>query len=406
MVSIAKYVITAWLIFGWLTLAAQFGLPAHLPEGPVLPVGAVVDSGLQHSPALRAAALGLLQQQDLVASAVNLPNPQVVLQNTTGNFFTVGFQQNLDFPTVYAAQKELQVANVSLAERAQAVELEDQKYLLQVLYVELQYRYALLQWNRSQDSVLALLADQAARQFAAGEIDYLQSSYPLAASAQQRAAFDQSKGEFWGILYKLKMLAGIAQDFLPSATSRQPDPNLASLSLNFVGDNAALSYLSQSVAVNGRALHLERQRALPSLSVGIINNGERATTYPNRIYGGIGIPLWFWQYKSKIAAAKTAVTVSEARLDAKRLVLSADLAQALPQNEMLYQGLRSYETQILPNAAALKSAANRMFVAGLRSYSEYLRSLNDVANMELAYWETWKNYQLNSIYIHYLCGKL
>ena len=97
---------------------------------------------------------------------------------------------------------------------------------------------------------------------------------------------------------------------------------------------------------------------------------------------------------------------SEYQLEAKQLQLNADLEQALSQNQALTDGLSAYEMNALPNADELKSAANRMFLAGLGTYAEYLRTLNDVANIELAYWETWKNYQLNSIYLQYLCGTL
>ena len=137
-----------------------------------------------------------------------------------------------------------------------------------------------------------------------------------------------------------------------------------------------------------------------------MNNGVRETTFGNRIYGGIGIPLWFWQYKGRIAASKKEISASEYQLEAKQLQLNADLEQALAQNQSLAEGLNAYEVSVLPNAVELRSAANRMFLAGMRTYAEYLRTLNDVANMELAYWETWKNYQLNSIYIQYLCGTL
>lgn len=366
----------------------------------------IEDSGLSHSFALQAATLEIGRQQDLVASAVNLPNPQVVLQNTNGLFFSLGVQQNLDFPTVYTAQKKLQKENVVLAEKSQVVEIQDQKYLLHVYYTELQYRFRLWEWYQSQDSLFSLLADQAQRQFVAGEVDFLQSSYAKAEAAQRNAALIQAKGEYLGILHKIQRLTGITGDFIPMLDASQGNWKLAEPSRLSVGNNPSLGHLRQGVAVSSQAWRLERNRALPSLTVGYMNNGARETTFGNRIYGGVGIPLWFWQYKGRIAAAKKEVMVSEYKVKAKELEISADLEQALAQNQALYNGLNAYETKVLPNAEELRSAANRMFLAGMRTYAEYLRTLNDVANMELTYWETWKNYQLNSIYIQYLCGTL
>jgi outer membrane protein, heavy metal efflux system len=387
-------------------LQAQHGVPVNIGQWRTIELPAILDSGLHHSPALHASALEIERQGDLVASAVNLPNPQVVLQNTTGNFFTVGFQQNLDFPTVYAAQKKLQVENVILAEKSQGVEILDQKYLLHVYYAELQYRYILWNWYQSQDSLFSLLADQAQRQFEAGEVDFMQPAFAKAEAGQRKAIGNQAKGEFLGMLRKLQTLTGITWDFVPTLPLAQGNPIMLAPSSLTVGNNPTLGHLRQGVAVSSQAWRLEKQRMLPQLSVGIINNGERSTTYPNRIYAGVGLPLWFWQYKGRIAAAKKDVKVNEYRLEASQLQLNADLEQALAQHQALADGLIAYETEVLPKAEELSSAANRMFLAGLRTYAEYLRTLNDVANIRLAYWEASKNHQLNSIYIQYLCGLL
>ncbi len=406
MVRIVKYVIAVSLAFRWLAVAGQGNLPPKQLEWPTLSLSVIADSGLSHSPALQAAALEVGRQQDFVASAVNLPNPQVLLQNTNGLFFSLGVQQNLDFPTVYAAQKKLQKDNVALAEKSQAVEIQDQKYILHVYYTELQYRFRLWESHQSQDSLFSLLADQAQRQFQAGEVDFLQSSYAKAEAAQRNAALIHAKGEYLGILHKIQMLTGIKDDFRPTLVAAQGNRPLTEASNLSVGSNPALGYLRQSTEVSSQAWRLERNRALPSLTVGYINNGVRETSLGNRIYGGVGIPIWFWQYRGRIAAAKKAIGVSEHLMEGKELQLNADLEQALAQNQALAEGLRAYEAKVLPNAEELKSAANRMFLAGLRTYAEYLRTLNDVSNMELTYWETWKNYQLNSIYIQYLCGTL
>lgn len=406
MVRILKYVIAMSLSLGWLSVTGQGNLSPWQLEWPTLPLATVVDSGLSHSPALQAAALEIGRQQDLVASAVNLPNPQVLLQNTNGLFFSLGAQQNLDFPTVYAAQNKLQKENVVLAEKSQAVEMQDQKYLLHVYYTELQYRFLLWRWNQSQDSLFSLLADQAQRQFVAGEVDFMQSSYAKAEAAQRKVAVSQAKGEYLGMLHKIQRLTGIKGDFLPIGEAPQGNQKSTEPAHFSVGNNPTLVHLRQGIVVSSQAWRLEKQRTLPSLTVGYMNNGVRETTVGNRIYAGVGIPFWFWQYRGRIAAAKKAVSVCEYQAEAKQLQLDADLDEALAQNQALSDGLIAFEVNVLPNAKELRTASNRMFIAGLRTYSEYLRTLNDVANMELNYWETWKNYQLNSIFIQYLCGTL
>lgn len=365
-----------------------------------------VDSGLKHSPSLQAFATEVQRQQELIPSAVNLPNPQVVLQNTNGLFFSMGVQQSLDFPTVYAAQKRLLSESASLAEKSRLVEVQDQKYLLHLYYADLQYRFGLLKLSQSQDSLYEELAVQAHRQFEAGEVDFLQSSYAKAEASKQRLATGEAQGEYLGAMRKLQIVTGIEEDFIPEIGHHpweQLQPDHSRLS---VGNNPSISRLQQGIVVSSNALRLEKNRALPSLTIGYINNGDYTTTIPNRVYGGVGIPLWYWQYKSRIAAARKEVEIGEYQLQAKEMQLNADLERAFALEQALSQGIREYESTVMPNAQELKEASKRMFEAGLRTYADYLRTLADVRNIELAYWEAWKSYQLNHIYIQYLCGTL
>jgi outer membrane protein, heavy metal efflux system len=406
MSPLAKSILLLCILTRYLSLPAQQPMVDQPWNWPVKDAGEWMDEACENNPTLKAAALEISRQQDLVAAAVNLPAPQVILQNTTGNFFTVGVQQSLDFPTVYAAQKKLQKEQVVLAQKAQSVELLDQKYLLSLYYAEYQYRYELIALWQSQDSAFAKMADQAQRQFAAGEVDFLQASYAKAEAATTAVAASQALAEFKALAAKIQALTGSKENFRPTAPELSKVGRRESETRLALGGNPTLATLIQNTVISRRSYQLERQRWLPGITVGLINNGERSTTYPNRIYAGLGLPIWFWQYKGRTAAAKKAISVDELRLEAKQRQLGADLDQAMVQNQAFAASLQTYETTILPTAMELADAARRMFQAGMRTYADYLRTLKDVSSIRIAFWETWKNYVQNSIYIDYLCGTL
>src|SRR5688500_10836718 len=59
----------------------------------VIQIKTVIDSAVNYSPRLKGANAAVSQQQHLLKSAINLPNPEILLQNPTGHFYTIGVQQ-------------------------------------------------------------------------------------------------------------------------------------------------------------------------------------------------------------------------------------------------------------------------------------------------------------------------
>ena len=50
--------------------------------------------------------------------ATHIPDPELILESTTGDFMTIGVQQSFDFPTVYARQKQLAEQQTELSTKA------------------------------------------------------------------------------------------------------------------------------------------------------------------------------------------------------------------------------------------------------------------------------------------------
>ena len=122
-----------------LTFIALLLLSANAYSQNVVSLRTIIDSSLVNNPSIKAANASVKQQQHLVKSAMNLPSPEILLQNPTGTFYTVGAQQSFDFPTVYGSQRKIQKENVKLAEISKnrypklAVVGDLRKVLLQIL---------------------------------------------------------------------------------------------------------------------------------------------------------------------------------------------------------------------------------------------------------------------------------
>lgn len=371
----------------------------------VMPLKTIVDSALKYSPALKSSQAVVSQQQHLLRSAVNLPNPEILLQNPTGHFYTLGIQQTFDFPTVYGAQRKIQKENIKLAESGAKLTGMDVRYQVHILYSELQYQYELMKLWQLQDSFFHKIADNAGRAFKAGSIDFVQASFARVQAGQVRTSYNLAKASYTGILLQLKTISGIPEDFIPDSLTTISS-FLVSPSDTSIANNYSLIYSRQQIEINEKRVQLEKQKTLPGFTVAYLNQGEKNTIFQNRFYAGLRIPLWFWQYKGNIEAAKKQVEASKYNADANLLQLSSEM-QAAYGRYMAYAGaLLYYSSDILNEAAALTKASDRFYASGNTSYRDYLGNLNEANEVRKSYLETLKNHNQALIYILYLNGTL
>ena len=67
---------------------------------------------------------------------------------------------------------------------------------------------------------------------------------------------------------------------------------------------------------------------MPGFNIGFINAGEKDTPFKNQLFAGLRIPLWFWQYKGNINAAKSQIEVSKFNSQNEILKTTVELQSA------------------------------------------------------------------------------
>ena len=368
----------------------------------ILQLQTVIDSSLVNNPSVKAANAAVQQQQHLVKSAINLPSPEILLQNPTGNFYTIGAQQSFDFPTVYSSQKKVQKENVKLAEIAKTRSSADLKYQISILYSELRFEQQSLQLLQQQDSIYSVIAINADRSFKAGTIDYIQSSFAKLQAGQVKTNLFVAQANYNSILQSIKTISGIKADFL--ADTNEVETLLKTDAS--IDQNTNLLFAKQEIIISEKRLKLERQKLLPGFNIGFINAGEKDTPFKNQLFAGLRIPLWFWQYKGNINAAKSQIEVSKFNSQNEILKTTVELQSAQSKNAAYKKALDFYKSDASKLASSLIDASNRFYKSGNYSVTEYLRNLNDAANIQKNYLELQKNYNQTIIYIQYLTGNL
>lgn len=376
-----------------------FSVPAFAQT--LLTADEAVAAALKNSPAIKASGLVVRQNEQLVRSARNIPNPDLTFDSPSGAFYTLGVQQSFRFPTVYAQQAKLQQQQIVLAQKEKIVTENDLKYRIRTVYLNVQYTDAYLQQLQSQDSAYAQIAVAAQRNFDVGTIDKLALTFAQTQAADLRNQVAMAIQELAVSKGQLSFFTNIP-NFNVSPLVFTPNAILAFEPTQ----NPRIEAAKQIELINQKTIEIEKANALPGFMVGYYNQGSRETNLGLRWRVGVSIPLWAGQYKSRIAAAQTGQEIAKQRTEAQTQVLSADLQAAQGDLKKFQNSLTFYETVALQQANDIISTARRFFESGQTDYINFLRTTNDAYTIKLRYVETLRGYNQSILTINYLTGTL
>jgi outer membrane protein, heavy metal efflux system len=378
----------------------------HVFAQRVIPESEIIELALKNSGAFQSADLQVQQNRYLQKTGFNLPNPEVIAESPTGEFYAVGVLQPVEFPSVYFKQNQLRKQITKLSEKQKELTSQDVKIAIRTLYLNLQFTEAVYDQLKFQDTLYAQISNAAQRQFDAGTIDYLAKTFAISQAGEIHNQFIQTRYELEAMRNQIKIYTGIADDFKAIALTRMNFELVDVADTAAVSSNPTVQYYQQRKNVNRKTLSVERNKALPGLVFGYLNQGPKDTDTYYRFRVGFTVPLWFWQYSGNIKAAKTGVQIAEQDLKAQTQSLSAQLLQAVADFRKYNESLNYYETQGLSRADEIIKTARRFFTSGQDDYIAYLRNINEAYNIKARYLETLRNFNQSVIIINYLTGKL
>lgn len=385
------------ILFLGLTLGC---LSAHSQQ--FLTESEAVEIALKNSPALKAAGLSVRQNEQLMRSARNIPNPDLTFDSPTGQFYTLGVQQSFRFPTVYQYQSQLQSQQIGLAQKEQLITQNDLKFRVKFIYQSIQATEAIRLQISAQDSVYEQIRQAAKRQFEAGTIDKLALTFAETQAAEVRNALTEAtqqvatnKAQLAVLMQRVELNFAV----IPQTTLSFPPTN------DFT-QNPLIQASEQQALINQKAIEVERANSLPGFMVGYYNQGSRESNLGLRWRAGVSIPLWAGQYKSRIAAAQTGYEIAKQRTEAQKVALATDLQAARGELTRYRNSLNYFQNTALRQADELISTAQRFFESGQTDYVGFLRTTNDAYNIKLRYLDTLRSYHQTVLNINYLMGTL
>ncbi|MBL7798612.1 MAG: TolC family protein [Saprospiraceae bacterium] len=362
---------------------------------------AAVAAALQNHPLVQAASFEVQAKKHGEKAALNLPNPEINAESPTGEFYAVGVLQSFEFPTVYARQKQVARAETDLARASQRMSENDLRYLVRVLYLETQVAESQARQWGERDTLYRRIAQVAARQFAAGELDFLQKTLAEneagqvnlqhRAAGQQAVSFRRELAAYTG-LPDLGALLPLAPDTM--GTDGQP----------LLQNNPGVAYSQQAVQVAERQVGLAKSRALPNFSLGYLNQGPVNTPLDYRFRASIGIPLWAGQYSAGANAAKAEARAAAAHAETQIQRISLEVQRTQTDIAVALANVQYQIREALPHSRALLDAALRMREAGQVDYINFLRTLDEVYEIQRNYVEQVRALNMARLRLRYLSG--
>lgn len=362
-----------------------------------------IRAALQNHPSVKAAAFEVQAKKYGEKTALNLPNPEVNVESPTGEFYAVGVLQSFEFPTVYSRQKQVAKAETALAQAGQRVSENDLRYMVRSLYLETQVAEFQAQQWRDRDTLYQQIVSAAARQFDAGEIDFLQKT--LVENEAGKVRQERLSAEQTAALARRQLATYTGLDDIGALPPLQADTAGIFSVLLAPNANPIVAYGQQTVQVAERQVSLAKSRALPNFSLGYLNQGVRSSPIDYRFRASIGLPLWAGQYRGGRQAAESEALSVQNRAEAQRQAFELEYQRAQTETANILARVRYAQQEALPRSRALIDAALRMREAGQSDYIVFLRTLDEAFAIRRDYTEQMQAFETARIQMLYLTGR-
>ncbi len=360
---------------------------------------------LEHHPEARASKLKTEKSRHLEKSSINIPNPEILMESTTGEYQTLGFLQSFDFPTVYAKQHSIAKQQTAMSMLSNSISIAEVTAQVRIAYLEAQYFFQLKELLHERDSIYKAMSNAAIRKFAAGETDAMAVSYAQMQQSEVARQYNQCTTDYESAIQLLKILTGIQTAFETDKMVELISSSGVETDTTSISQSLFLQYAEENNKLSERQLALERNKALPGLVVGYLNQAESNTPFDMRIRAGITLPLWWWQYSGNIKAAKKQIEITEQESDLSKQQLTIQWRKLNNDFRKFKTSLNYFESEGLQHINTLLSNTQRLFEAGSIDYISHLRNMNDAYQQQYIYLDTLRDLNKTVIQLNYITSK-
>ena len=385
------------------TVSAQNTLPISVEEA--------VEIALKNNPNIINDSLRINQQIALKKTAFNIPKTDInyitgqLNDEKIGTDKRIVISQKFHFPTVYTSQHKTQKQYVVLQEKRLAISKAELIRDVKSTYYNLVYSKELQNLYIHQDSIYKDFAIKADLKQKTGESSYLESltaktkHQEIKMMAKQIASdIKIHKSEMQKLLHTTDVI------FIKDKTLNKLEflvKNDGTLS-----NNPSLAWYQQKTTVANSEVKQEKNKYLPDLSVGYLNQSLDNVSGFSGVQFGVSIPIFSWGQKGKVQAAKIQSSIAENNYeDAKvhlQLTFNQEKQEFLKNEELL----NFQENYSLKQATEILKISQFSYNQGEIGYVEHIQNLSFAINIKIKYLQNLNQFNQKVINLNYLSGTL
>ena len=361
---------------------------------------------IENNAGLKASNLSVSKAETLVKSSINIDKTQVYYEQekdhinfNLGTINTFGIRQDFLFPTVYGANKKVNLANVSIASSNLLLQKAILKREVEISYFQFLYAKEKEQVHAYLDSLYSKFSHNANRRFELGETNYLEKITAKSKQMQLEIKYNNAKETVELAYLQLKKIVQIEDDF---AIETKPLYKL-NLETKTIETNEGLKiYNAQKELVLAKA-SLEKQKLLPDFAVEY-SYGENSFYEGNRgiFQIGLKIPILFGAQSATIKASKIQEEITLENAANYKLQLEVKQQQLFSALKKLEESLRYYENEGDVLSKEIIKTATVSFQHGEIDFFQYIQSIENGFDIKLSYLDNLKNYNQTVIKLNNL----
>ncbi len=395
------------IISALLFILVPLGAIGQTSEPTPISLEEALEIALQNNKSLIADSLSVVQSENFIPSAVNLDKTQAYYNydenNISENGYPIkvwGIQQNLQFPTVYSAQKNV-LRNISLMQQSKfeinkrILKKDVSKIYFQIIYLQNKVKiYALL------DSLNLRLVKATNLRYDLGGNNYLEKLTSLSYQQRISTEWQQIKDEVRIAYKEFAKLTGSQTHYIVEENQLEK----LDLPVKNLDENPGLQYYQNAIELADATKKLQKNKLLPDLHLEYFQGKNK---YANaKLYQGfsvgIAVPLFFGSQKAKIKASSIGVEIINNQSLYFQEKLNIRYEQLLAQLRKYQEALSFYEKSGKYLAREIYNTATKSFETGEIDFFKYIISIRNAKELELSHLDNLNNYNQTIIELKYI----
>jgi len=368
-----------------------------------------IQYAMDHNLDLKNAAMQANAAGKFKKSGVDIPFPEFELTRGQINSGILdnhyALTQQLNFPTVYSAQKKVLSGAEDLAwNNARLMALEVTRKVKSA-YITWKTLFARKKILLSQDSIYKEFKRATALQYEVGDVNKLAMLMAETRSVGMGKLLFDLESDLAVVEKELKILMNREGAYFPEdALPERLMPVILEDSSWMTGNPSLIVWETQA-EIYKALKQKEQMLMLPDLKLGYFNQSIDAQTGFQGWMFGISVPLWFWSQQGKIQTAQIGEDIAINSLELERKKMSSRIGQLYDLLGKYDHALRLFEDFALAQADEIVDNATLSYKEGEIDYIEYVQNISMAFEIRLNYLDALNDFNQAVIELDYYLNR-